>query len=406
MYRFTGYVCLLIAGLPALSQQITVLDGISYSNINSNVRQFRVFYPTGTRVSDPLPIVVYIHGGAWAVGGRGDDSITPSVCNGTETIACWLASNDYVVFSIDYTLVATSATASDLTVSARDTVSSDSHRFTASDVGSTLVITTPSGGWNPGGYRVTAVSNREAQLDQSPGAVGANSGAYALLDTDTLWPVQWQDCNCFLRYLAEQAGVSVPGDPQNIILMGHSAGGHLAGVVGLSGDSAFQTNCDHRSTNYTVKGITAFSPPTDLVSIYSENDNAKYAVRDLLGCVPGYGTCNSAAKSASITTYVAEQLPEYVSFSGASDVTVPPFNVEEAEAAFAALRPPVLSPWIEFGPVFSHRLDLFYYSDCEANNEPPPCGSAGLAFQTALPFIQSWTGRVRQRLRPRYDGVY
>jgi acetyl esterase/lipase len=390
MHRFVGNVCLLAASLPAFSQQITILDGIRYSNINSNVRQFRAYYPTGTRVTDPLPIVVYIHGGGWMRGGRSDHTITPSVCNGTETIACWLASHNYVVFSIDYTLVTQHAGGADLTVSAWKTVSAASHVFRAGNVGSTLVIHTTSPGWNAGGYRVAAVVNGEAQLSESPGSIGASSGAYTLLDTATLWPVQWQDCNCFLRYLAEQAGVSVPGNPQNITLMGQSAGGHLAGVVGLSGNSAFQTNCDHSSTNYTVRGITAFSPPTALVSIVWESEHAKHAIGDFLGCVPGYDRCDSVARSASITHYVAEHLPEYVSFSGASDVTVPPVNVRKARAAFADLKPPVTSPWIEFGPAFSHALDLFYHSDCAAHNEPSPCGSAGSAFQTALPYIQSW----------------
>jgi hypothetical protein len=392
VYQSLGCLCLLIASLPALAQ-ITVVDGISYSRINSNVRQFRVFYRAGTQVTDPLPIVVYIHGGGWSSGGRGSGSITPSACIDTNTVACWLASHNYVVFSIDYTLGATTATGSDLTISAANTVSAASHTFTQSDVGSTLVLNTTSGGWNPGGYRVISVANGSAQLNQSPGPVGSSSGAYNLLNSATLWPVQWQDCNCFLRYLAEQAGVSVPGDPQNIILMGHSAGGHLSGVVGLSGNRAFRTNCDHRSVRYKVQGIVAYSPPTDLVSIFSENDNAISFVRNLLGCIPGYGYCDSVAQSASITTYVAENLPEYVSFSGASDLTVPPANVQEAQSAFAALTPPVISSWIEFVPPFGHLLDLFYYSDCVANGEPSPCGSTGQAFSTALPYIQSWAGR-------------
>jgi hypothetical protein len=164
-------------------------------------------------------------------------------------------------------------------------------------------------------------------------------------------------------------------------------------MLGLSGNSAFRANCDHTSVKYTVKGILAYSPPTDLISIMSEDDNAKSSVRALLGCVPGYGTCDSVAKSASITTYVAEKLPEYVSFSGASDVTVPPANVQEAQLDFAALKPPVSSPWIEFGTAFGHPLDLFYYSNCTSNGEPSPCGSAGAAFQTGLPYIQSWAGR-------------
>jgi acetyl esterase/lipase len=207
----------------------------------------------------------------------------------------------------------------------------------------------------------------------------------------TLWPAQWQDCNCFLRFLAEQAGRTVPGDPQNIVLMGHSAGGQLVAVAAFSGNSAFKTNCDHTSVNYTIRGVVGFSPPTDLVTLYTENDNGHSGDRGLLGCIPGYGTCNSVAASASIANYVAENLPPYMSFSGAGDVTIPPANVQEAQTAFANLNPPVTQQWIEFPPAFAHPLDLYYYTDCALGNEPSPCGSAGSAFQTALPFIQSVT---------------
>ncbi len=352
-----------------------------------------MFYPSGAKPSDHLPIAVWIHGGEWRMGGRGDQALTPSFCGGQQTIACWLAAHNYVVFSIDYTLVTTTAQGTDLTIPAPKTVRSASHVFKTSDIGSTMTIPSVGGGWSPGGYRVVAVSNGEAQLDTSPGTVGATQGNYTLLETGTLWPAQWQDCNCFLRYLAEQAGVSVPGDPHNIVLMGHSAGGHLSGIAGLSGNGAFRTNCDHTSVNYTVKGILAYSPATDLVTLFSESPSTRDPIENLLGCIPGYGTCDSVARSASIPTYVAENLPEYVSFSGAGDTSIPPVNVQETQAAFAALTPSVWSPWIEFGPSYSHPLDLFYYSDCAANNEPSPCGSAGAAFQTSVPYIQTWTGR-------------
>ena len=90
-------------------------------------------------------------------------------------------------------------------------------------------------------------------------------------------------------------------------------------------------------------------------------------------------------------TTEAENLPPYMSFSGFNDVTVPPANAEEAQDDFANLKPPVYQQWIEFGVPFAHPLDIFYYTDCASGNEPSPCGSAGSAFQRALPFIQSVT---------------
>jgi len=381
---------LLLAAFPLLSQ-VTVVDDLSYSNIDSSIRHFRLFYRTGTPATATLPIVVMIHGGGWSGGGYDSSSFTPSSCTSDDTIACWLADHGYIVFAIDYTLVVTTASGSDLTVSATKTVTSASYTFKQSDVGSRLLIISTSGGWNAGGYSIVAVNNGAAQLGQSPGTSTTTKGHWVLLVPSTLWPAQWQDCNCFLRFLAEQAGVSVPGDPQNIVLLGHSAGAQLAAVAGFSGNKAFTANCDHTSVNYTVSGIVGFSPPTDLVTLYTENDNAHAAVRGLLGCIPKYGTCDSVAASASITNYVAENLPPYMSFSGASDVTIPPANAQEAQIAFENLSPPVFQQWIEFGPTFAHPLDIFYYTNCASDNEPSPCGSAGSAFQTALPFIQGVT---------------
>ncbi len=386
-----AFPVLLLTASPALSR-VTVVSGLKYSSINSNLRQFRMFYPAGTPVTAALPIVVMIHGGGWSGGGYATASLTPSSCTSDATIACWLADHGYVVFAINYTLVITTASGSDLAVSGTNTVTSASYAFRQSDVGSRLLVITTSGGWHPGGYTIVSATNGAAHLNASPGTATASKGRYALLVPSTLWPAQWQDCNCFLRFLAEQAGLSVPGSAQNIVLMGHSAGGQLAAVAAFSGNNAFATKCDHQSVSYTIRGVVGFSPPTDLVTLYTlETNNAKSCVRSLLGCIPGYGSCNSVARSASITNYVAGNLPPYLSFSGASDVTITPANVQEAQIAFANLNPPVNQQWIEFGPAFGHPLDLFYYSNCASGNEPSPCGSAGSAFQTALPFIQSVT---------------
>src|SRR5215472_14481253 len=138
MLRQSGFVCLLIGALPVLSQ-VTVSDGLSYSNLNP-ARVFRMFYPAGTPNSATLPIVVYIHGGGWNGGGRNDSHVTPSVCNTDDTIACWLGDHGYVVFAIDYTLVNRIASGADLTVVAWHTVSAASHSFTKSDVGATITV--------------------------------------------------------------------------------------------------------------------------------------------------------------------------------------------------------------------------------------------------------------------------
>jgi hypothetical protein len=113
-------------------------------------------------------------------------------------------------------------------------------------------------------------------------------------------------------------------------------------------------------------------------------------VKDLLGCIPGYQSCDSVAETASITHYVGENLPPYISFSGGMDVGVPAANVQETSLDFAALNPPVVSQWVLF-PSFFHDLDLFYYTPCSSDpdgGEPSPCGTAGMTFADIRAF---WT---------------
>lgn len=325
------------------------------------------------------------------MGGRGDSTVTPITCSGGQTIACWLADHGYVVYSIDYTLVTKTDSGFDLSVVGTNTVASASYSFKTSDIGSRLIQGTTSGGWHAGGYTVTSVTNGQAVLNLSPGKTGIANGNWTLLQTPTLWPVQWQDCDCFLRYLAEQAGVSTPGDPNRIVLMGQSSGAHLSGVVGLSKNNAFPTNCDHTSVKYKVVGVIAYSPPTDLISLWLEQDNAKQSARNLIGCIPYTLTCNPVGYPASIETYAAETSPNYVAFSGQGDVTVPTANAEETSTAFASLNPPVKSPFIVFGPNYQHPLDIYYYKNCASGKEPSPCGSAGMAFQMSIPYLQTWT---------------
>jgi hypothetical protein len=370
----------------SLCGQVTIENG-TYSDINAS-RTYRVYYPTGTAVSAKLPVVVIIHGGGWVGGDLNDSAITPAVCTNTMTVACWLAENGYVVYSIDYTLVSY-VTGADLTITGTNTVSSASVPFTSADVDSALIVLDDNQtGWNIGGYTVQSVHKGVATLNASPGITGLQGGSFDKVEGSTLWPVQWQDCNCFLRYMAGTLGVTTPGDPNNVYLMGHSAGGQLVGVLGLGGNNAFSTNCEHSSTAYTVRGIISLSPPTDLVTLTSPG--GEIFVKDLLGCIPGYQSCDSVAKTASITNYVGENLPPYISFSGGMDAGVPPANVQETSLDFAALNPPVVSQWVLF-PSFYHDLDLFYYTPCSSDpdgGEPSPCGTAGMTFADMRAF---WT---------------
>jgi acetyl esterase/lipase len=377
------FLALFLFGGPVSA--VTVVDGVSYSSVNPTIRVYRAFYPEGVSQNAKLPIVVFVHGGGWYKGSREDESITPSSCTGDQTIACWLADHGYVVYDIDYTLVVTVATAADLTLVGPNQVSSASYSFKRSDIGNNLVIETGFG-WPGGGYLITSVSRGVATLASSPASTDAGNGVYSLIQAGTYWPAQWQDCNCFLRYLAENAGVNIPGDPNNIQLMGQSAGGQLVLMMGMSGNSTYPPNCDHSSTRYTVQTIMAASPPSDLQTLYPVTDGQQ-DIRNFLGCVPDTPACTDTSEDASPVNYVGENQPFVATFSGSLDTSVPPSNPKEIQAAYSDLRPPVYSPWTLY-PGMYHPLDMFFSQPCSGMQEPSPCGSAGMFLADAYSYMQ------------------
>ena len=249
------------ATLPESTLGITVKDGLVYdSQINSSIRKFRLYYKTAAGSTNPnLPIAVFIHGGGWMTGGRGQAQITPITCGDTSTVACYLANAGYAVYSIDYTLVKAVGGGRDLVVDpANDRkVSSASHNFRP-DTGNAIIVTNGNG-WTKGGYTVESVSGDAAILNASPAPPGSTKGNYNDIEAGTFFPAQAQDCACFLSYLAERAGVSIPGDRNNIAVMGHSAGGNLGLLVSLAPHGAFPRNCSHTSTSYKIQHVVVAS---------------------------------------------------------------------------------------------------------------------------------------------------
>ena len=216
-------------------------------------------------------------------------------------------------------------------------------------------------------------------------------------DPATKWPAQWQDCECFLKFLAEQAGVSVPGNPGRIYIFGHSAGGHLAAMMTLVPHDAFPTNCSHTSTNYSVRATMLFSPPLDLRTLYmgSPAKGIQGGIFNLLGCVPSAwasDSCVDVAVSANPATYVAPGQPPILVETGQGDTNVMYHFQGSLQTSYAALSPPVVARWKVFPTAYTHDLDLFYFNPCSSNPEgpsPSPCGSAGKAYADLIAFFCS-----------------
>lgn len=139
------------------------------------------------------------------------------------------------------------------------------------------------------------------------------------------FPAQIQDCNQALEFLyrhADQYNI----DKNRIALIGFSAGGHLASLMGLShnnGVKEFYVNRGEPSFN--IKCVLDFYGPSDLIAASMSTDtatnNASSPVAMLLGAVPYQRP--DLAKRASPVTYVDKGDPPFFIVNGEKDESVP-----------------------------------------------------------------------------------
>ena len=214
-------------------------------------------------------------------------------------------------------------------------------------------------------------------------------------DVATQWPIQWQDCDCFFKFLAEQAGVTVPGNPNRIYVIGHSSGAHLAAMVTLAPHTAFPPNCTHTSTNYTIRALALLSPPLDLRQLYMGMPGAgiEGGVTNLLGCSPtewATPDCIRLTQTVNPASYVAQNQPPIQVQTGLSDAKVLFFFQGALQSAYAGLNPSVNITWVIHPAPYGHDLDFFLFNPCSDDPtalEPSPCGSLGQAYQSLATFF-------------------
>lgn len=212
---------------------------LSYVEQGSKAQQLDLYIPA-TVGSDPLPLVVWIHGGGWTSGSKKHCPATP------------LLSRGYAVASIDYRL-----------------------------------------------------------------------------SQEALFPAQIHDCKAAVRWLRANAK-KYNLDPNRIGVWGSSAGGHLAALLGMTGDSlAFEGLLDTQDVSSRVQAVCNWFGPSDFVSLASQSGpdshmdhNAPNSPESRLlgGPLP---TRMAAAKVASPITHVSHNVPPFLIMHGDKDPLVP-----------------------------------------------------------------------------------
>jgi acetyl esterase/lipase len=173
--------------------------------------------------------------------------------------------------------------------------------------GAPCVIVIHGGGWNSGDRAQLPGLNH--WLARQGYAVAAIS--YRLAPT-FVWPAQRDDVLASIAWLKAQSG-ELGIDPRRLVLLGRSAGGQIAQVVGFTaGDPA-------------IRGVVGLYAPSDLVFGYvntHENDMLKSPalMRQFLGGTPDSARANY--ESASSLNHVGPNAPPTLLLHGAIDALV------------------------------------------------------------------------------------
>src|SRR5947207_186794 len=148
------------------------------------------------------------------------------------------------------------------------------------------------------------------------------------LSGEAPFPAAIEDCKAAVRWIRANAA-AYHFDPDHIGAWGHSAGGHLAALLGTSGGVAQLEGGDNSTVSSRVQAVCDMSGPSDILQFYEAvaNSNADMAridrssIEQFLG---GSVEQNRAkAIAASPTTYVSKGDPPFLIIHGKNDMTIP-----------------------------------------------------------------------------------
>jgi acetyl esterase/lipase len=163
----------------------------------------------------------------------------------------------------------------------------------------------------------------------------AVAGVDYRLSGEATWPAQLHDAKAAVRWLRARA-TDVGIDPGRIAAWGESAGGHLAELLGLTGeDASLEGDLGVTGPSSAVSAVVAWYAPSDLVGFVADTggDPTDTTTREaqFLG-----GTAVSrpaVAAEASPITHVRADAPPFLLLHGRADAFIPCVQSERLHAA-------------------------------------------------------------------------
>ncbi|MFZ4766315.1 MAG: alpha/beta hydrolase fold domain-containing protein [Roseimicrobium sp.] len=230
-----------------------------------------------------------------------------------------------------------------------------------------VIVFIHGGGWRGG----SKLSGRGQVLRFVQSGDYAGVSVEYRLSGEAQWPAQMHDCKAAIRWLkghAKEYGL----DAEKIAAWGSSAGGHLAAMLGVSGDVPELEGALGKHTEQTsrVTCVADWYGPTNLLTIGdapSKMDHyaADSPVSKLLG--GAIQEQKEKARNASPITWVSSgDAPVFIAH-GTADPTVPFNQTETFEVALKKANVPVFVQTIEDGahggfdgPELQKRVQAFF----------------------------------------------
>jgi acetyl esterase/lipase len=177
------------------------------------------------------------------------------------------------------------------------------------------------GGWRAGhrhtagpAYPGTAPFERLAQTGIAVASIDYR------LSGEAVWPAQLHDAKAAVRWLRARAG-ELGVDPDRIAAWGESSGGHLAALLGLTGqDAALEGDVGVTGPSSAVSAVVAWYAPSDVRNAADfGTDPLDPGTREarLLGA-PAPEVPEKAAEASPIT-HVGPDAPPFLLLHGAAD---------------------------------------------------------------------------------------
>jgi acetyl esterase/lipase len=165
------------------------------------------------------------------------------------------------------------------------------------------------------------------------------------LSQHAIFPAQIEDCKAAIRYLRANAQ-KYNLDPNRFAVWGWSAGGHLAALVGTTGDVNEFDVGENLNVSSRVQAVVDYFGPTDLLQMEAHklpntmNHNSPDAPESKLIGGPVQDNPEKAAKANPIT-YITKDTPPFLIVHGDADPLVPHHQSEILEAALKKAGVPI-----------------------------------------------------------------